>query len=238
MLSKCDIKSLFSRVSFYLIKNQRTPLVQWIRICLPMQGTWVWSLVQEYSTCHEATKLVHHNYWSLCSWSLCFTTREAAAIRGPGTITKSSHAAAKTQRNQKNPKTAKCWEESICEFSLLARMEGTVPVPFLSAQCPKFDHGYTVRGSHPTPEWERFTFHRRNPCICNNPIFLQLAKTWNRYWFNFRTPFNSSCGSWDGIKHLDYEVRQIWNLAFVAYCFSTFEYYFSHLHNGVNNTFS
>ena len=85
-------------------------------------------------------------------------------------------------------------------------MEGNVSVPFLSAQCPKFDHGYTVRGGHPTPEWERFTFHRRNPCICNNLIFLQLAKIWNRYWFNFRTPFNSSCGSWDGME------KNIWTM--------------------------
>ena len=30
-----------------------------------MQGTWVWSLVQEDSTCHGTTKPVCHNYWSL-----------------------------------------------------------------------------------------------------------------------------------------------------------------------------
>ena len=32
--------------------------------CLPMQGAWVQSLVQEDSTCHEATKPMHHNYWA------------------------------------------------------------------------------------------------------------------------------------------------------------------------------
>ena len=31
------------------------------RIRLPMQGTWVWSLVQEDSTRHGATKLICHN---------------------------------------------------------------------------------------------------------------------------------------------------------------------------------
>ena len=31
-------------------------LVQWMRIHLPMQGTWVWPLVQEDSTCHRAAK--------------------------------------------------------------------------------------------------------------------------------------------------------------------------------------
>ena len=38
-------------------------VAQWIRIYPPMQGTWVQSLVQEDSTCHRATKPVHHNYW-------------------------------------------------------------------------------------------------------------------------------------------------------------------------------
>ena len=36
-------------------------VVQWLRICLPMQGTRVRSLVQEDPTCRGATKLVYHN---------------------------------------------------------------------------------------------------------------------------------------------------------------------------------
>ena len=32
--------------------------------CLPMKGTQVWSLVQEDSTCFEATKPVSHDYWA------------------------------------------------------------------------------------------------------------------------------------------------------------------------------
>ena len=40
----------------------RTSLVvQWLRICLPMQGTWVQSLVREDPTCHGATNPVRHN---------------------------------------------------------------------------------------------------------------------------------------------------------------------------------
>ena len=31
---------------------------------LPMQETWVWSLIQEDSTCLRATEPVHHNYWA------------------------------------------------------------------------------------------------------------------------------------------------------------------------------
>ena len=38
-------------------------VVQWIRIHLPMQGTWVQSLVLEDSTCRGAPKPVSHDYW-------------------------------------------------------------------------------------------------------------------------------------------------------------------------------
>ena len=42
---------------------ERTSLVvQWLRICLPMQGTQVQTLVQEDPTCRGATKPVCHNY--------------------------------------------------------------------------------------------------------------------------------------------------------------------------------
>ena len=46
-------------------------MVHWIGVCLPMQGTWVRSLVQENSTGCRATKPVHHNYWAcaLCPGS-------------------------------------------------------------------------------------------------------------------------------------------------------------------------
>ena len=41
----------------------RTSLVtQWLRICLPMQGTWVRALVREDPTCHGASRPVRHNY--------------------------------------------------------------------------------------------------------------------------------------------------------------------------------
>ena len=36
-------------------------VVEWIKICLPMQGTQVWSLVWEDLTCHGATKPESHN---------------------------------------------------------------------------------------------------------------------------------------------------------------------------------
>ena len=37
-------------------------VAQWLRICLPMQGTWVRALVWEDPTCHGATKPVRHTY--------------------------------------------------------------------------------------------------------------------------------------------------------------------------------
>ena len=46
-----------------LSKYLGTSLVaQWLRILLPMQGTWVRSLVWEDFTCHRATKPMGHNY--------------------------------------------------------------------------------------------------------------------------------------------------------------------------------
>ena len=37
-------------------------VAQWLKICLPMEGTWVQALVQEDPTCHRATKPVRHSY--------------------------------------------------------------------------------------------------------------------------------------------------------------------------------
>ena len=46
-------------------KALRASLVaQWIRIRLPMQGTWVRALVRKGPTCCGATKPVRHNYWA------------------------------------------------------------------------------------------------------------------------------------------------------------------------------
>ena len=49
--------------SFNNPNNPGTSLVaQWLRICLPMQGTRVRALVQEDRTCLGATKPMCHNY--------------------------------------------------------------------------------------------------------------------------------------------------------------------------------
>ena len=43
-------------------KAEGTPVVQWLRICLAMQGTWVQSLVPEDPMCLRATKPMRHKY--------------------------------------------------------------------------------------------------------------------------------------------------------------------------------
>ena len=48
-----------------LIKKARdraSLVAQWLRICLPMQGTWVRALVWEDPTCRGATRSVSYDY--------------------------------------------------------------------------------------------------------------------------------------------------------------------------------
>ena len=50
---------------FWVKTQRRTSLVvQWLNVCLPMQGSQVRSLVQEDSTCLGATRPMCHNYWA------------------------------------------------------------------------------------------------------------------------------------------------------------------------------
>ena len=101
----------FFHMSAFPFKRQsRTSLVaQWLRICLPMQGTRVWALVWEDPTCRGATGPVHHNYWactlepashnywahvpqllSLHSRARAPQQRRATTMRSPRTTMKSS----------------------------------------------------------------------------------------------------------------------------------------------------
>ena len=50
-------------------------VVQWLRICLPMQGTQVRALVWEDPTCRGATRPVSHNYWA-CTSGACAPQQE------------------------------------------------------------------------------------------------------------------------------------------------------------------
>ena len=100
--------------SMWNLKNvrPRTPLViQWTKIHLPMQRTWVWSLVWEDSTCCKVTKPVLRSYWAYTATNeahtllllslhaattetrvprVCAPPREDTAVRSPHTAMKSS----------------------------------------------------------------------------------------------------------------------------------------------------
>ena len=62
-MDKNNVVHLHTGMLFRLKREGGTSLVaQWLRIHLPMQGTWLRSLVQEDPTCRGATKPVRHNY--------------------------------------------------------------------------------------------------------------------------------------------------------------------------------
>ena len=48
--------------SFKSAVQRASLVVQWLRICLPMQGTWVRALAREDPTCRGANKPMCHNY--------------------------------------------------------------------------------------------------------------------------------------------------------------------------------
>ena len=57
-LETFKLSSDIKRLSFWA-----SLVAQWLRVCLPMQGTQVQSLVWENPTCSGATKPMRHNYW-------------------------------------------------------------------------------------------------------------------------------------------------------------------------------
>ena len=62
-LKKNDQKEKWLDKKTFQKEIDRASLVaQWLRICLPMQGTRVRALVQEDPTCRGATKPVRHSY--------------------------------------------------------------------------------------------------------------------------------------------------------------------------------
>ena len=58
--------NMWENINKYSLYKQKimgaSLVVQWLRIRLPMQGTWVRALAQEDPTCRRATKPICHNY--------------------------------------------------------------------------------------------------------------------------------------------------------------------------------
>ena len=60
-MNRCSMSLIIGEMQIKTI--MRASLVaQWLRICLPMQGTRVRALVWEDPTCRRATRPVSHNY--------------------------------------------------------------------------------------------------------------------------------------------------------------------------------
>ena len=60
--SQVKLFSFIVIVSDSIIFLGTSLVAQWLRVCLPMQGTRVLALVREDPTCHGATKHASHNY--------------------------------------------------------------------------------------------------------------------------------------------------------------------------------
>ena len=67
--SRTNAKAAQQTPNFFLFFNPNSEIIfraslvaQWLRICLPMQGTRVRALVWEDPTCRGATRPVSHNY--------------------------------------------------------------------------------------------------------------------------------------------------------------------------------
>ena len=58
----CNIFTNLYQKEAFKINSWASLVAQWLRICLPMQGTRVRALVWEDPTCRGATKPVRHNY--------------------------------------------------------------------------------------------------------------------------------------------------------------------------------
>ena len=56
------LSTLVRKVSIKNLSKGASLVAQWLRICLPMQGTRVRALFWEDPTCCGATGLVSHNY--------------------------------------------------------------------------------------------------------------------------------------------------------------------------------
>ena len=98
--------------TFFILKRKdgASLVAQWLRICLPMRGTWVRALVWEDPTCRGATRPVSHNYWACVSGACAPQTSEAAIVRGPRIAMKSGPCLPQLEKalaQKRRPNTAK-----------------------------------------------------------------------------------------------------------------------------------
>ena len=91
--SEIHFKTLIICTKYVLdsLQKKRTAMVvQWLRICLPMQGTLVQSLVSEEFMCRRATESKHPNSWA-CALELVSHSCWSLLILEPVLHNKRSH---------------------------------------------------------------------------------------------------------------------------------------------------
>ena len=185
-------------------------MIQWLRIHLTMQGTLVWSLVQDDRTCCRATKPLHHNCQACapgpksCNcWSPCITEpmlcnkgslcNEKPAV---STTRESLRTATKTQQPKKKINN-KCYIE-YQESNLNYRFIEVGESHSLSPLCIICDDWLSNKVSKPS----KLLYHRKtkHPAIkCKSLEFSKGKKkvnTKNRrnYW---RPPLHQMCLHWE-----------------------------------------
>ena len=84
-LPNCSVPPFLIYKIGITIAHRASLVVQWLRVHLPMQGTWVRAPVWEDPTCHGAAGPREPRLLSLRVRSLCSATGEATAVRGPCT---------------------------------------------------------------------------------------------------------------------------------------------------------
>ena len=86
-LVQCVLCQSLSGLRFFVPPSKNVSrdflVVQWLRICLPMQGTCVQSLVWEDSTCQGAAKSESYGSWSPCTLELELSNTRSSCREKP-----------------------------------------------------------------------------------------------------------------------------------------------------------
>ena len=70
-----SLMNIDAKILNKILANRASLVAQWLRVCLPMQGTRVRALVWEDPTCRGATGPVSHKYWA-CASGACAPQQE------------------------------------------------------------------------------------------------------------------------------------------------------------------
>ena len=93
--------------------SQTSLVVRQIRICLPVQGTQVWSLVQEDSTRHGTTKPVDHDYWNPHTLELALCNKRRHCKKQLQRWDARTLQLEKARAQQWRPRAANKWTKNI-----------------------------------------------------------------------------------------------------------------------------